>query len=332
MMMAYPVTCKKRRFVGVAILLFSCIAIIMAGETRADTDTNSWLNSTMLKLDAMDFDFSRSDSDVPFQPVLSLGYKVYGESEFHRSEGDLDVSGSFRTRSSYAFAMTPLYIGQRGFAIAVPYIGYTRFHFTEGDAGDESVTSVYLPLGAIWQTESGNQWGVFAMPSTYSPLRGDGDWAWSGMGGILGRHFSSERLVWYYGLVYDYGFSDGYFLPYAGFTYTYDPSWTISMIAPWPGINYAPNDHFFVRLGVAPSGASWAVEKHGDDEQAITSFGGWDLGVWANWRLTKAMWFAVGSGISGLRSLEIDTDGDASFDQETDNEPWVSISFSIRPQ
>lgn len=170
------------------------------------------------------------------------------------------------------------------------------------------------------------------MPATYSPLSDSGEWAWSGMGGVLGRHLSGERLIWYYGVVYDYAYSDGYFLPYVGFTYILDPSWVVSMIAPWPAISYAPTDKFFLRLGFLPSGASWALEQNGDDQEAITSFGGWDLGLWANWRISKAVWFSVGGGVSGLRSFEIDTSGDTDFEQDVSSEPWVSVSFSVRPQ
>ncbi len=304
---------------------------ILLGFASAQADTNSWVDATMLRLDAMDFDFSRSQSDIPFQPVMALSLRAYGKTEFQRVEGDVDVAGAFRTRSASAYAAVPLYIGEQGFALAVPYVGYTQFHFVEGGPSDEDVTSVYLPLATLWQTDRGNQWGVFVMPSTYSPLQGDGAWAWSGMGGMMGRHLSGERLVWYYGAVYDYSFSDGYTLPYVGFTYNVDPSLSVAMIAPWPSVNYAPNNRFFLRVGVAPSGASWAIEQEGNDKQAITSFGGWDLGVWANWRISKATWCSVGGGVSGLRSLEIDPDGDVLFEQDTSDEPWISVTWSVRP-
>ena len=314
----------------------ACGRLLMAfittfgGTVRATT--NDWLDTTMLKLEAMEFEFARGESDIPFIPVLSLGYKVYGKTEFVREEGDVADSLSFRTQSASAYAMVPLYIGQRGLAVAVPYVGFTKFDFSRAEAEDQSVTAVYLPLGAAWQTEHGNQWGGFVMPSAYSPLSDSGEWVWSGMGGVLGRHLSGTRLVWYYGGVYDYAFSDGYFLPYLGFTYIYDPTWSFSVLAPWPAVSYAPSDRFFLRAGVAPSGASWAIRQDGDEQQAISSFGGWDLGLWANWRISRALWFALGSGVSGLRSLQVDTDGDATFDQSLDSEPWISLTFSVRPQ
>jgi hypothetical protein len=307
------------------------IVTIAFAFMSAHADTKAWLDGTMLKLEAMDFEFARSESDIPFLPVLSLGYKVYGKTDFVREEGGGGDAVSFRTQTASGYAMVPLYIGRRGMALAVPYAGVTRFNFSRGAVEDEQVTSVYLPLGAAWQTEKGNQWGGFVMPAAYSPLSDSGDWVWSGMGGILGRHLSGERLVWYYGAVYDHAFSDGYILPYLGFTYLYDPAWSFSILAPWPAVSYAPSDRFFLRAGAAPSGASWAVRQKGDDQQAISSFGGWDLGLWANWRIGPAAWLAVGSGFSGLRSLEIDTDGDVAFDQSLESEPWISLSFSVRP-
>ncbi len=291
------------------------------------------IERVMLKLEAMEFEFARAESDVPYLPVLDGGFKVYGKTDFEQFEGlpAADEDAAFRTRVTSAYAAAPLYIGRRGLALAVPYVSHTRFHFTEGDRKDGYVNSVYLPVGAAWQTDSGRQWGAFVMPAGYSPLSGEGDWAWSGMGGVMGRTFSGERLVWYYGLVYDHAFSDGYFLPYAGFTYQMDPSWSFSMVAPWPGVNYAPGENFFARIGVSPSGATWAVNEEDGEDEVLTSFGGWDFGLWANWRLSGALWLTVGSGVSGLRNLSISTGGDLEYEQDVDREPWVSVSLSIRP-
>lgn len=309
-------------------------ALVLAGLAAAPPgargETNGWLDATMLKLQTTDFEFTRSESDIPFTPVLNLGHTAYGRTEYQRIEGGGEPL-DFRTQSSSARAMLPLYIGQRSLAVAVPVVSHTRFHFTEADRKNQSVEAFYLPVGLGWQTSRGNQWGGFLMPAAYSPLTDQGDWAWSGMGGVLGRHLNGDRLVWYYGLVYDYGYSDGYFLPYLGFTYVLDPRWSVSMLAPWPTVSYAPSDSFFVRIGIVPSGASWALQRDGEDEQAITSFGGWDAGVWGNWKLGKAWWLSVGGGFSGLRGLEVDAQGEAIFDPNLDNEPWLSAAISVRP-
>lgn len=309
-------------------------SLVLAGLAATHPDawagTNGWIDATMLKLQSTEFEFTRSESDVPFMPVLSLSHAAYGKTEFQRIEGGGE-SIEFRSQSSSAYAMLPLYIGKRSLAMAVPFVSHTRFHFTRGDLQDQSVAAIYLPMGLGWQTDSGNQWGGFLMPAAYSPLTDKGDWAWSGMGGVLGRHLSGDRLVWYYGLVYDYGFSDGYYLPYVGFSYVFDPSWAISMLAPWPSVSYAPSDSFYVRMGVAPSGASWALQRDGADQRAIASFGGWDLGIWGNWKLSRALWLAVGGGFSGLRGLELNSQGEAVFDPKLENEPWISIAISVRP-
>ena len=286
----------------------------------------------MLKLKTMDFEFSRAQSDIPFLPVLSLGYTAYGKSEFQRVDGT-GPNEEFRSQVSSAYAMVPLYLGKSGLLLAIPVVSHTRFNFIGGDLPDRGVTALYLPVGGMWQTDNGNQWGGFFMPAGYSPLSGQGSWAWSWMGGVMGRHMSGERLTWYYGVVYDYAFSDGYFLPYLGFTYIIDPGWAISMIAPWPGISYAPCDWFFLRLGVSPSGASWALDRKTDGgEQVTTSIGGWNLGLWANWRLgSSPWWLAAGGGVSGLRSLEFNQNGSADFSQSVGSEPWFGISLSMRP-
>lgn len=315
------------RLGAMRLIAFCCVLFLVAGPVSGETGL---VERVMLKLQVMEFEFARAESDVPFLPALNASFKVYGKTEFAQFEGlpAADDEAEFRTRVASAYAAAPLYIGRRGFALTVPYVSRTRFHFTRGDRADEDVTSVYLPVGGAWQTESGRQWGAFVMPAGYSPLSGEGDWAWSGMGGMMGRTFSGRNLVWYYGLVYDHAFSDGYYLPYLGFTYQMDPTWAFSMVAPWPGINYAPSDSFFMRVGVSPSGATWAV----DEDQAMTSLGGWDLGLWANWRLSKTLWLSAGSGVSGLRNLRISTSGEVDYDQDIDREPWVSVSLSIRPQ
>ncbi|HMO49530.1 MAG TPA: hypothetical protein PKA21_00205 [Kiritimatiellia bacterium] len=311
-------------------MLVCCAPALWLAPTSFAQPDDGWVARTMTKLESMEFEFSRSESDIPFLPVLSLGHRVYGKTEFSRVEGDGD-NLSFRSHQSSAYAALPLYIGERGLAVAIPYVGHTRFRFTEDARPDGEVTSYYLPVGAAWQSHPGTQWGWFVMPSVYSPLADDGEWVTSGMGGIVGRHLSGKQTTWYYGIVYDYGFSDGYVLPYVGFTYVIDPVWAITLLAPWPSVSYAPVDSFFVQLGVVPSGATWALEQTDTSDNVVASFGGWDLGVWANWRLAGSWWVAAGGGFSGLRSFAVDSEGDASFDQRLDREPWLGVTISMRP-
>jgi hypothetical protein len=196
---------------------------------------------------------------------------------------------------------------------------------------DASVDSLYLPVGGAWQAADGKQWGGFVMPSVHSPLAGDGDWAADFMGGALGRCFSGDRAVWYYGLIYDYAFGGNSFYPYLGYSYQFDPHWLFSLIAPWPAIAYAPSDRFFMKAGVMPSGATWALDQTGKDAQVTGAFGGWDLGVHCNWRLNKLLWLSVGTGFSGLRSLQVNDTGDVGYEQDLSREPFVNVSLSARP-
>jgi hypothetical protein len=311
------------RIVGVLSVAVGVAASI------ANAQGESWLDATLLKLRETEFEFSRAESDVPFIPVVSVSHSEYGRTRFARTDGTgSDVE--FRTGNTAGYALLPLHIGRRSLALAVPTASYTRFRFTQGDFADQDVAGISLVLAGAVQTTGGNQWGGFIMPSAYAPLLDNGDWGASGMAGIIGRNLQGERTAWYYGVVYDYSFGDGYFLPYVGFTYTLDPVWVISMIAPWPSVTYAPSKSFNVKAGLAPSGASWVFSRDGEG-QVASSIGGWDLGLWANWRLTRIAWVAVGVGVSGLRSLEIGEDGNTHFDPEIESEPWVSLSFNVRP-
>jgi hypothetical protein len=308
------------------------LALLFCAVSPADANTGI-IERVMRQLEVMEFEFARSESNVPFLPVVHASFKVYGETSFEQFEGlpAAEEEASFRTRVTSAYAMAPLYIGRNGLAVAVPSVSSTRFHFTAGDRQDGHVTALYLPVAAAWETDSGQQWGAFIMPSSYSPLSGEGDWAWSGMAGVMGRTFSGRHVVWYYGMVYDHAFANGYFLPYAGFTYQLNRSLAFSMVAPWPGINYAPSDRFYARLGIAPSGATWAVRDEEGGDDVLTAFGGWDFGLWGNWRLSQSTWCSLGAGVSGLRSLRITSGGELDYEQDVDREPWISISLSIVP-
>jgi hypothetical protein len=309
------------------------LALAMAGATAPSSsgqEPESMVDRILARIEAMEFEFTRSESEIPFLPALSLGHRIYGETVLQREKGGGEKI-TFRSHATSAYAALPLYIGKRGLALAVPYIGHTRFRFTGGDQEDGEVTSIYLPAGAAWQTETKKQWGWFVMPAAYSALQDDADWAASAMAGILGRQLRGDRLIWYYGLVYDHSFDNGYFLPYLGFTYVLNPNWAFAMVAPWPSISYAPHDGFFLQIGIAPSGATWSLSQRDDKERVIASFGGWDLGAWANWRLSGSWWLSAGTGFSGLRSLSVGSDGDVSFDQRLDREPWVGITINMRP-
>jgi hypothetical protein len=310
------------------LVLILWTGAVLPARTNAGAATGSWLDTTMLKLRSMEFEFARAESDIPFLPVMALGVTPYGRTSFREGgEGE-----SFRPVNATAYGTLPLYIGERGLALAVPFAGYTHFDFSGDQPEDASVTAVYIPAGLAWQTDSGRQWVVFGMPEFYTPLEDGGDTVHSMMGGVIGRSFQGERTVWYYGAVYDRNFSDGYFLPYLGFTHAVNQQLNVSMIAPWPSVNYAVNRDVFLRAGVAPSGASWDVRGDAGEREAVMSFGGWNAGVWANARIRGTVWGALGCGYSGLRGLELDPDGEANFDVAMESEPWITVSISVRPE
>ncbi|MDD4735178.1 MAG: hypothetical protein PHP44_03625 [Kiritimatiellae bacterium] len=319
---------KKEKHPVCCFLLTFVFFLLTVGVRAQESD--GWMDSTLLKLKNTEFEFSRSESDVPFLPVLSLRHTEYGKNTFTRTRGDQEDI-EFRSRNTAAYAMVPIYVGKKSIALAVPYVSYTHFAFTEGPLKDRDVTGLNLVLGGAVQTSPGQQWGGFIMPSAYSPLTDNAEWAGSGWACVAGRSLQGERTVWYYGLVYDYAFSDGFFLPYLGFSYIIDPCWAISLVAPWPAINYAPSDSLFFKLGVSPSGSSWTIDPKGDDSQVVGSLGAWDFGFWAEKRVYKSVWFNFGVGYSGLKSFEFNTQGDTEFDPSLKSEPFVSIAINIRP-
>ncbi len=314
---------------GLALLVGS--ASLGPAQTASPPDEAGWLDRTMLKLETMDFEFSRSRSDIPFMPVAALSLRSYGDTDFVNPAGDGE-SLSFRIRTAGAYAILPVHIGRKGFTVAVPYAGTSIFDIDGAGIEEDRISVLRLAVGGAFQTSKGTQWAGFVMPSAYEPLSDEGDWAYSTMGAVIGRQLMGKQTVWYYGLFYDQGFGDGYFLPYLGLTYISNPSWSFALLAPWPAVSYAPSDRFFLRLGANPSGASWSVRERSEDRQVISSLGGWDVGLWGNWRLGTSLWLAVGGGYSGLRSLSFQDDGDSDFGIDLDDQPFVSVSLSIRPQ
>jgi hypothetical protein len=321
------------RFMKSSVLALGlCVASSLAARADMIAATNEgFVASIAAKLEAIEFEFSRGHSEVPFLPVLSLSYTAYGKSTFQRVDGSGE-NVEYRSQYASVYAMVPLHIGRRDIVVAVPYVSHTSFNIVSGGLADQDVYSFNLPVGVVWQTPGGTQWGVLGMPCFSSPMTPEGDWADDFMAGVGGRRFSGDRSVWYYAIAYDYDFGANWVIPYVGYTHVIDPSWVFSLILPWPSISYAPSDSFYISLGVLPSGAAWSLRGEGDNSQAMSSLGGWDLGLYSHWRIANALWLSVGSGVSGLRSLEIENGDQVTFDQHLSSEPFVSVAIGLRPQ
>lgn len=282
------------------------------------------------KLRATEFEFSRSETDVHFLGVLSIYATAYGKSEFLRPDGSGDRI-EFRSINEGAYALVPLHIGRRDIVGAVPCVSYTQFRSQTEEIDGRGVTAFYLPVGGACQSDSGRQWGGFAMPCFYSPFADDGKWATDFMAGAVGRSFSGDSAVWYYGLVYDRSFGADAFYPYLGYTFQWDRHWLLSLVMPWPTISYAPNDRFLVRAGALPAGATWKLKGEGSNTQAIGSVGGWDIGIYTSTRVSRLLWLDIGAGFSGLRSLRIENSGELTFEQNLSREPFFSVALSLVP-
>lgn len=305
--------------------------ITMSPATAQVSEGSGWMSALKEKIRTTEFEFSRADSDVPFLPVASIGVAAYGKSEFERFDGSGEKV-EFRSINTGAYGSLPLYIGRRDLVAAVPYVSHTEFSSLTAGVSDRSVVSFYLPLAWLWQSENKLQWGSFIMPSMHSPFDTEGDWGTDFMGGVLGRCFSGDRAVWYYGIIYDYSFGGDFFYPYLGYSYQIDRNWLISLVLPWPTVTYAPSKEFVLQAGFLPSGATWVMDGSGKDTQVAGSLGGWDLGVTAGRRLKRNIWFDAGAGLSGLRSLRFNESGELQFEQNLGREPYVSVALSIRPE
>ena len=61
-----------KKQIMLALTMCALVARAQDAPQTQQADTNSWVNTTMLKLKTMDFEFSRAQSDIPFLPVLGF--------------------------------------------------------------------------------------------------------------------------------------------------------------------------------------------------------------------------------------------------------------------
>ncbi len=155
------------------------------------------------------------------------------------------------------------------------------------------------------------------------------DWDWQYLGGAFSRYVQDETLWWAFGFYFDVGSGDDTYIPYIGASWSINERWTLSAVMPWPAIIYSPSPDWMLRLGAAPSGASWSLELEG--KNVGVNLDAWDFGLTGEYRFAGNFWLGAEAGVGGLRGLRLDDGNLEEPDVEFSSNAYLRFSVKFRP-
>ena len=276
-----------------------------------------------------DLVFVRGLSNAPFLPVAFLGNTHYGDAMVSEEGATPETAGTrYNVNSTSQYAGVPFLLNKRSMVVLGEYVSYSNFSVDNGE--DFSVASASLAAGYLYQVNDDWQMiGALVPFYNHSSIGERGKDYWQVMGGAVARYTRNERLWWLFGV----GFNDSDFgttwVPYVGASLILNERWSVSALLPWPQVIYAPSKDWFVSLGAAYSGNSWAVNS--TTGAVGLNLSGFDFGFGAAMRLKGPLWLEGTAGVGGLRSLTIN-DGNVSGPSiDVSSSPFINISLTFRP-
>ena len=276
-----------------------------------------------------DLVFVRGLSNAPFLPVAFLGNTYYGDAMVSEEGATPETAGTrYSVNSTSQYAGVPFLLNKRSMVVLGEYVSYSNFSVDNGE--DFSVASASLAAGYLYQISDDWQMiGALVPFYNHSSLGERGKDYWQVMGGAVARYTRNDRLWWLFGV----GFNDSDFgttwVPYVGASLILNERWSVSALLPWPQVIYAPSKDWFVSLGAAYSGNSWAVNS--TTGAVGLNLSGFDFGFGAAMRLKGPLWLEGTVGVGGLRSLTIN-DGNVSGPSiDVSSSPFINISLTFRP-
>ena len=276
-----------------------------------------------------DLVFVRGLSNAPFLPVAFLGNTHYGDAMVSEEGATPETAGTrYNVNSTSQYAGVPFLLNKRSMVVLGEYVSYSNFSVDNGE--DFSVASASLGAGYLYQVNDDWQMIGALVPFYHHSSIGErGKDYWQVMGGAVARYTRNERLWWLFGV----GFNDSDFgttwVPYVGASLILNERWSVSALLPWPQVIYAPSKDWFVSLGAAYSGNSWAVNS--TTGAVGLNLSGFDFGFGAAMRLKGPLWLEGTAGVGGLRSLTIN-DGNVSGPSiDVSSSPFINISLTFRP-
>jgi Domain of unknown function (DUF6268) len=272
--------------------------------------------------------FSRTESNVPFPAIGWIRLHHYSSAEFEEYSGGASP-GSFQQQDMNVGFVAPVYVDKRDLYVAGFDAAYDTFDFDAPNIGSTHVFTATPVLGWLRQQNPKSQLAAFVAPAFSTALSDNNRWGVNAFTGLLGTYQYNDRLMWIYGGVYEYSFGSHFLYPYIGLNWLPSAQWSVALILPWPNVIYAPTDRFFVSLGVAPGGASWQVQR--DGQEAVASFGSWNLSAGAAYRLSRFVWVRGEIGMAGLHGLQLSNRSSSGVDANVDRHPVVTLQLEFRP-
>ena len=289
----------------------------------------SFIERSARAFNESDLVFVRGLSNAPFLPVALLGNTHYGDAMVSEEGATPETAGTrYSVNSPSQYGGVPFLLNKRSMVVLGEYVSYSNFSVDNGE--DFSVASATLGAGYLYQVNDDWQMiGALVPFYHHSSIGARGKDYWQVMGGAVARYTRNDRLWWLFGV----GFNDSDFgttwVPYVGASLILNERWSVSALLPWPQVIYAPNKDWFVSLGAAYSGNSWAVDT-GTGKVGL-NLSGFDFGFGGGMRLKGPLWLEGAVGVGGLRSLTIN-DGNVSGPSiDVSSSPFINISLTFRP-
>ena len=308
----------------------------VAGDADADVLTSeavppeeSFIERSARAFTESDLVFVRGLSNAPFLPVAFLGNTHYGDAMVSEEGATPETAGTrYSVNSTSQYAGVPFLLNKRSMVVLGEYVSYSNFSVDNGE--DFSVASASLAAGYLYQISDDWQMiGALVPFYNHSSIGERGKDYWQVMGGAVARYTRNDRLWWLFGVGFDDSDFGTTWLPYVGASLILNERWSISAILPWPQVIYAPSQDWFVSLGAAYSGNSWAVDT-GTGKVGL-NLSGFDFGFGGAMRLKGPLWLEGAVGVGGLRSLTIN-DGNVSGPSiDVSSSPFINISLTFRP-
>ena len=308
----------------------------LAGDADADILTSeavspeeSFIERSARAFNESELVFVRGLSNAPFLPVAFLGNTNYGDAMVSEESATPETAGTrYSVNSTSQYGGVPFLLNKRSMAVLGEYVSYSNFSVDNGE--DFSVASATLGAGYLYQVNDDWQMiGALVPFYNHSSIGERGKDYWQVMGGAVARYTRNDRLWWLFGL----GFNDSDFgttwVPYVGASLILNERWSVSALLPWPQVLYAPSKDWFVSLGAAYSGNSWAVNS--TTGAVGLNLSGFDFGFGGSMRLKGPLWLEGTVGVGGLRGLTIN-DGNVSGPSiDVSSSPFINISLTFRP-
>ena len=310
----------KPRVAAIGILALIAAPLVVADEEPG------FAEQAAARFEASDFEFQRSISNAPFPPLAFLSVAAYGNVEARASDGR---STEYDVDRISQMAVAPFLLGKRDAVLVGEYLSVTEFNIDSDESDDVRVSSVGLPVGWMRQANPDWQLAAFVMPLGHKSDLKNSNWDWQYLGGAFSRYVQNETLWWAFGLYFDVGSGDDTYIPYLGASWAINERWTLSAVMPWPAVIYSPSRDWMLRLGAAPSGASWSLEL--EDKNVGVNLDAWDFGLTGEYRLAGNLWLGAEMGFGGLRGLRQDDGNVEEPDVEFSSNGYLRVSVKFRP-